>query len=188
MSTRREQILDTAARLFADRGYHGVSVNDIGEACGISGPALYKHFSGKEDLLAQSLTAISERLLAEGRRRQSAAPNDRAALDALIAWHVEFALTHPALIVIQDREWSNLPEPAQQTVRRLQLQYIDIWVEALRALRPELDRPAARAAVQAIFGLINSTPHSARIGADAMSRLLTDLARAALLASGEPDV
>jgi len=181
VTTRREQILDIAAGLFAARGFHGVSVNDIGEACGISGPALYKHFSGKEDLLARSLTSISETLLSEGRRRRAEASDDVAALDALIAWHVEFALTHPALIVIQDREWSNLPAQAQQTVRELQLAYIDEWVETLRALRPELDRPTARAAVQAVFGLLNSTPHSARIGAEAMSRLLASMARAALL-------
>ena len=38
------QILRQAARLFAERGFRGTSVDDIGAACGISGPALYKHF------------------------------------------------------------------------------------------------------------------------------------------------
>lgn len=184
MSTRRDQILATAAELFAERGFHGVGVNDIGEACGISGPALYKHFAGKDDLLAQSLTSICERLLSEGRRRRAEAPDDATALDALIAWHVEFALTHPALIVIQDREWSNLTPSAQRDVRELQLAYIDEWVTALQALRPGLDRATARAAAQAVFGLINSTPHSARISADTMARLLTAMARSALESAG----
>lgn len=182
--SRREQILQTAAGLFAERGYHGVSVNDIGEACGISGPALYKHFAGKDDLLAQSLTSISQQLLSEGRRRRAEAPDDGTALDALIAWHVEFALTHPALIVIQDREWSNLTNSAQRDVRELQLAYIDEWVTALQSLRPGLDHATARAAVQAVFGLINSTPHSARISADTMARLLTVMARSALESAG----
>ncbi len=182
--SRRDQILETAAGLFAERGFHGVSVNDIGEACGISGPALYKHFAGKDDLLAQSLTSISERLLSEGRRRRAEAADESAALDALIAWHVEFALTYPALIVIQDREWSNLSISAQQTVRELQLAYVDEWVGTLQALRPGLDRATARAAAQAVFGLINSTPHSARIGAEAMAALLTAMARSALESAG----
>ena len=39
MTARREQILDTAATLFAQRGFHGVSVADLGAACGITGPA-----------------------------------------------------------------------------------------------------------------------------------------------------
>ncbi|MBC9227023.1 TetR family transcriptional regulator [Aeromicrobium sp. 636] len=184
MVSRRDQILDTAAGLFAARGYHGVSVHDIGEACGISGPAIYKHFTGKEDLLAQSLTSISEQLLAGGRQRRSEATGPEAALDALIAWHVEFALTHPALIVVQDREWANLSIDAQQTVRELQLSYIDAWVDTLRELRPNLDRATARAATQAVFGLINSTPHSARISPEAMSELLVSMARAGVLATG----
>ncbi|HPU13674.1 MAG TPA: TetR/AcrR family transcriptional regulator [Aeromicrobium sp.] len=182
MTTRREQLLETAAELFAERGFHGVSVNDIGEACGISGPALYKHFNSKDDLLAQSLTSISERLLAEGQSRVLAAPDATSALDALVAWHVEFALNHRALIVIQDREWANLTPAAQAKVRQLQLAYVDQWVETLRQLRPDLDPMTARATTQAVFGLINSTPHSARISSTRMSRLLASMARAALLA------
>ncbi|NRQ49080.1 TetR/AcrR family transcriptional regulator [Aeromicrobium stalagmiti] len=181
-TTRREQILDTAATLFAERGFHGVSVHDIGSACGISGPALYKHFAGKDDVLTQSLTSISQRLLDEGRSRSRAAGSPDAALGALIAWHIEFALSHPALIVIQEREWANLRVEGRREVRALQLAYIDIWVDVLRRLRDDLDAAEARAAVQATFGLLNSTPHSARISATAMQSRLWTMARSALLA------
>ncbi len=181
-TTRREQILETAAMLFAERGFHGVSMHDIGGACGISGPALYKHVAGKDDLLTQSLTSISERLLAEGRARSEAATDSAAALEALIAWHIEFALTHRPLIVIQEREWANLVADGRREVRALQLAYIDIWVDTVRHLRDDLDAAEARAAVQATFGLINSTPHSARISETAMRSRLSRMARAALLA------
>jgi AcrR family transcriptional regulator len=178
--SRRQQILDTAAELFASRGFHGVSVNDIGAACGISGPALYKHFPSKQALLAASLTEISETLRDVGRQRVDDAKDAPAALTALIEWHIDFALTHPSLIVIQDREWSNLDEETQAAVRRLQLAYIDIWVDVLSELRPDLDRPTARAMVQAGFGLLNSTPHSARLAESTMRRLLLDMATSAL--------
>ena len=179
---RRQQILDTAATLFAERGFHGVSVHDIGGACGISGPALYKHFAGKDDILTQSLTAISEQLLAEGRARSQAAPDAGHALEALIAWHIDFALGHPALIVIQEREWTNLDATGRKEVRSLQLAYIDVWVDVVRRLRDDLDGAEARAVVQATFGLLNSTPHSARISESAMRTRLARMARAALLA------
>lgn len=178
---RRAQILDTAAGLFAERGFHGVSVHDIGAACGISGPAIYKHFAGKDALLAESLTTISERHVAEARARTAAHPDPAEALDALIAWHIDFAVDHPALIVIQEREWSNLHLTDRETVRGLQLDYIDAWVTVLRRLRSDLSAAEARAAVQATFGLLNSTPHSARISADSMRALLAPMARAALL-------
>ena len=179
---RRQQILDTAATLFAERGFHGVSVHDIGGACGISGPALYKHFAGKDDILTQSLTAISEQLLAEGRARSQAAPDAEQALEALIAWHIDFALGQPALIVIQEREWTTLDATGRKEVRSLQLAYIDVWVDVVRRLRDDLDGAEARAVVQATFGLLNSTPHSARISESAMRTRLARMARAALLA------
>ena len=179
---RQQQILDTAAKLFAERGFHGVSVHDIGNACGISGPALYKHFASKNDILTQSLTAISERLLSEGLARRDAASTPGDALEALIGWHIDFALSNPALIVIQEREWGNLESAGRKEVRSLQLAYIDVWVETVRSLRGDLGPQEARACVQATFGMLNSTPHSARISAPAMRDRLARMARSALLA------
>ena len=62
----------TAAELFAARGFHGVSVGDLGAACGVSGPAIYKHFASKEAILASMLVRISEELLVGGRERVAA--------------------------------------------------------------------------------------------------------------------
>ena len=85
-----------AAGLFAQRGFHGVSVGDIGKAVGVSGPALYKHFDSKDAVLAEMLVAISERLLAEGQERVAHADGPDDALAALVDWHVTFALAQPA--------------------------------------------------------------------------------------------
>lgn len=180
-STRREQLLETAARLFAERGFHGVSMHEIGAACGVTGPAIYRHFAGKDAMLAQMLVEISERLVAEADRRSTASGDALSVLRALIGWHIQFALEHPALIVVQEREWSNLRPEARDAVRSLQLAYIDRWVSAVRELRPELDPATTRARVQAVFGMLNSTPHSARISEAAMRELLARMAEAALL-------
>ncbi|MFJ3406602.1 TetR/AcrR family transcriptional regulator [Promicromonospora sp. NPDC090134] len=185
MTPRRQQILSTAADLFAARGFHGVSMGDIGAAVGVSGPALYKHFAGKEDILGQCLLHASDQLLAGARELlpDDGVPAGRpdGALTALIARHADFALDNPALIVIQEREWGALGAEARAQVREHQLAYIDVWTDSLRPLRPDLGGTEARAAVQAAFGLLNSTPHSARIGRAAMRALLTRMARAALL-------
>lgn len=178
--TRREQILATAAELFAARGFHGVSVADIGAACGVSGPALYKHFPGKDALLAEMLIDISERLLAVGRERDTAAASAPAALSALVAWHVDFALRHRALIVVQDRDWSSLPPQARDRVRALQREYVDVWAGRIRELHPDLALEPARAMAHAAFGLINSTPHSGLLPDVAMRDLLRGMATAAL--------
>jgi AcrR family transcriptional regulator len=179
--TRREQILATAAELFASRGFHGVSVADLGAACGISGPALYKHFVSKDAVLAEMLVSISERLLSVGRERVAAADGDAgAAVRALVEWHVDFALRDRALIVVQDRDWESLPVEAREQVRSLQRSYVDLWAAELRRLAPDLSLGAARARAHAVFGLINSTPHSGRLPDEEMRRMLTDMALRAL--------
>lgn len=173
-----------AAGLFAERGFHGVSVYDIGAALGISGPALYKHFANKEALLGQMLVGISERLLAEGRRRAdaAAAAGPDAVLASLIDGQVEFALTQPSLITVQFRDLASLSEDDRQTVRRRQREYVELWVAAIRAA-VGTDEAQARAAAHAAFGLINSTPHSARLGSGQMADLLRAMALGALHAA-----
>ncbi len=136
--SRREQILATAAELFAARGFHGVSVADLGAACGISGPALYKHFVSKDAVLAEMLVSISEELLAVGRDRVAHAADPGAAVAALVDWHVDFALRHRPLIIVQDRDWESLPIAAREQVRRLQRDYVDLWAEQLRLVHAGL--------------------------------------------------
>lgn len=178
--SRREQLLDTAAALFAARGFHGVSVADLGAACGISGPALYKHFPSKEALLAEMLVAISERLLTEGRSRVAATSSPHVALASLVDWHVDFAVRHRALIVVQDRDWSSLPADSREQVRSLQRSYVDLWAAQLRLLDPGLGLPAARAMAHAAFGLINSTPHSGLLPDEELRGVLAAMALRAL--------
>jgi AcrR family transcriptional regulator len=52
---RKAQLADAAAELFGRRGYHAVSVNDIAYAAGVTGPAMYRHFGSKQDVLAHVL-------------------------------------------------------------------------------------------------------------------------------------
>ncbi|MBG0831027.1 TetR/AcrR family transcriptional regulator [Planomonospora sp. ID67723] len=183
--SRRTEILQAAARLFAARGFHGVSIEEIGAAVGTSGPALYRHFSGKEALLAEMLLDISERLHSSAAGRVTAARDAEQALDALLAGQIEFALGHPALITVHDRELGNVPEPARRQIRRLQRLYVEEWVTVLSELYPGCPPPRLRAATHAVFGLLNSTPHSAgELPPETMAPLLRAMARAALAAAG----
>ena len=180
VTPRRQQILDIAADLFAARGFHGVSVAELGSACGISGPALYKHFESKDAMLAEMLVSISETLLAEGRSRVAGADGPREALEALVEWHIQFAIEHPALIVVQDRDWSSLPDEARERVRALQRAYVDVWATQVRRFHTGLSPEASRTRAHVLFGLLNSTPHSGRLPDPQMHDVLRDMAHGAL--------
>ncbi|MGQ0840291.1 SACE_7040 family transcriptional regulator [Actinokineospora sp.] len=179
--TRREQILSAAAELFARHGFHGVGIDDIGSAVGISGPALYRHFRSKDAMLGEMLTSISEVLLDGGQTRVATASGAHATLAELVRFQVDFALDNPALITVQERNLGNLTDPDRRKVRALQRRYVEVWVETIRAAVPATPEPTARAAAHAVFGLINSTPHSRHLDRDQMADLLTDMALAALV-------
>lgn len=180
MSGRREQILDTAAGLFAARGFHGVSIADLGAACGISGPAIYKHFASKDAVLAEMLVSISSDLLRVGRERVAAHDDAAGALRALVDWHTDFALRRQALIVVHNRDWESLPDDAREQVRTLQREYVDLWADQVRRLHPGTALDRARATAHVTFGLLNSTPHSGLLPEEDMRELLSSMALAAL--------
>ncbi|WP_446034520.1 SACE_7040 family transcriptional regulator [Streptomyces olivaceus] len=194
--TRREQILKEAARLFAERGFHGVGVDEIGAAVGISGPGLYRHFAGKDAMLAELLVGISDSLLTGAKRRLAEAGSDRAGaagpetvLDSFIEGHIDFALDDRPLITLHDRELDRLRDADRKMVRQLQRQYVELWVGVLREVYPALAEPAARSAVHSVFGLLNSTPHLGRAGSlpgrAVTASLLHRMARGAFAAVGE---
>ncbi|MEV7424180.1 TetR/AcrR family transcriptional regulator [Streptomyces sp. NPDC091212] len=191
--TRREQILKQAARLFAERGFHGVGVDEIGAAVGISGPGLYRHFAGKEAMLAELLVGISSRLLDGGKLRVREAGPDgdpSALLAALIDGHIDFALDDRPLITLHDRELDRLRDSDRKLVRQFQRQYVELWVTVVRELYPHVPEARARGAVHAVFGLLNSTPHLGPYGGGPPGRAATEsllrrLAHGAFAALGD---
>ncbi|WP_083274344.1 TetR/AcrR family transcriptional regulator [Brevibacterium sp. HMSC24B04] len=180
---RRQQILDSAKKLFARQGFRAVSIDDIGAGAGISGPAVYRHFDSKEALLAELLVGISKRLHA-GMSSIVAAHSGaqpREAMEDLLAFHVEFAVNEPELIRIQDRDFEALQESDRKRVRRLQREYMTGWEDVLIQVHPDLEGAGVRVLVQAVIGMLNSTPYVVRrLNADVIEQHLSDAARAAL--------
>jgi AcrR family transcriptional regulator len=163
-----------AADLFAERGYAGVTVDDIGDAAGISGPALYHHFMSKEALLGEMLIGISEFLLHGGREVVAAGGDD--VLERLVHFHAEFAVDDRSLITVHFRDLVHTSTADHDRVRSLQGEYVALWTAAVRRRRPEYSAEVAAAAAHAVFGLINSTPFSARLPRNEMVELLCSLA------------
>ncbi|HZK58582.1 MAG TPA: TetR/AcrR family transcriptional regulator [Cryobacterium sp.] len=178
---RRRALLAAAASLFARSGFNGVSIEDLGAAVGVSGPAVYRHFSGKQAVLAALLVGASEDLVAEGRAVVDEHPDAAAALGALVRFHVNFALSNPDVIRVQDRDLESLAEADRHQVRALQREYVELWVEVLSRVHPDVDTALLRIRAHATFGLINSTPHSVAASPNGDVRaLLEEMALAAL--------
>ncbi|WP_298942366.1 TetR/AcrR family transcriptional regulator [uncultured Microbacterium sp.] len=159
---RHDALLREAARLFAATGFDGVSLEDLGAAVGITGPAVYRHFASKRALLGAILVRASEDLLRGGQAVVNEPGDAEAHLRALVGFHVRFALADADVIRVHDRDLPHLSDDDRHRVRRLQREYVELWIAVLGVLHPDLSADELRVRAHAGFGLINSTPYSVR--------------------------
>lgn len=182
---RRQALLQAAARLFAELGFTSVRLEDLGAACGISGPGVYRHFPGKNAVLGELLLQVSRDLLTGAQQVVARQGPARGILAALVRFQADFAVAHRDVIAVQDREMRHLDAEARAEVVRLQRAYIGLWADQLVLVHPDEDHATAVFRAQAAFGLLNSTPHSVRRSPAEQSgrgALLERMALAALLA------
>jgi AcrR family transcriptional regulator len=179
---RREAVLDAAERLFLARGFLGASMDELGAAAGITGPGLYRHVASKDALLM----AVLDRIWADLKPAIATArdlPPD-AALDVLLAAHLDLAVGQPGALVLLIRELRHLPDDYRARADRNHRRYVDAWVDALTGRSPPLrSRVEARTVALAVQGLIDAAvvragPEPAAAGD--RRELLERLARGAL--------
>ena len=179
---RKQRILTAAADLVARNGYHSVSMEDIGEAVGITASAIYRHYDSKTAVLVAMFDRVINQLLSEGQQLAADRQADpRAALARLIEGQIDFVVDDRDVAQVYFREIANLPEADRRNLRRKQRLYLEEWVHLLTELRPDLDDPAARTVVHCAIGAIQSTlQHSAGLPEDRLRELLHRSALAVL--------
>ena len=183
---RREAVLDAAEQLFVERGFHGVSVDDLGAAAGISGPGLYRHFASKDALLMAVLDRIWDRL--RPAVEQPATTDAEVVLETLLQAQLDLAFEQPAALVLLVRELKHLPEDYRALARRNHRRYVAAWAAAITVVRPEVSAAQAHALALAVHGLIDSATlrrqaMPAEMGPDDHRALLERLSRELLTAA-----
>lgn len=151
--SREDQILSAATQLFSGRSFDGVGVDAIAAAAGITGSAVYRHFSSKDEVLAALFDRLLDALLI---RIGEPIDSPEAELEGLIAAHVEFSIDNPELTTIWNREQATLSQVYRANIMRRKRMYIDRWIRALDANYPGHTREELAAAVRAVHGLISS--------------------------------
>ncbi|MFD3704277.1 TetR/AcrR family transcriptional regulator [Nocardia sp. NPDC058658] len=183
VTSKREQLLTEAIRIFGRNGYHESGIEEIGAAVGINASSVYRHFDSKADLLAAAFHRTADRLsvaigeaLAEGTDRADAA---RRIADQ----HARLTFATPEIMPVYYAEFSNLPQAEQHRLRAIQRQNILEWANLL-----DVDPIEARFRVHAAVGQIIDVGRLLRFDSrpEQLARLaaLTD---AVLLGSGSAD-
>ena len=188
-SERQQQILAVAARLFRERGYHATTMGDIGAEAGISGPAIYRHFRGKDELLQTAMWTLGRRVATEVRRaRESAPPEPIAQLAALVRAFSGVVVAERDLACVYLFETRHAREDLLEEFHAIERAWHEQWIEVLRGVRPELDEDRALTLIRAASFLVGSVTLEAPVLAeDALVSTLSDAAMAALLRSGQEE-
>jgi len=176
-STRRDQLTAIAAGLFARDGYHNVTVGDIAAAAGLSGPAIYRHFPGKQAVLAEVVRSgfdeMAQVLAADLAGMSDPAERLRRTYRDLAA----FVIRRPEFGIMWRREYRHLaPEDAADLAKRMG-EATDTVVAELRTLRPELEPADAELVAWAALSVMGSiSDHRVRLPRAAFEELLAGIA------------
>lgn len=157
----RDSLIAGATELFAEKGFAGAGVDEIGSAVGIAGPSVYGHFSSKQDLLVAAMQRGAEVLLTETERVLDTPSKARAKLGALVDSYISLLNRDRFVIRVLLSEMNELPDDEREVARRQQRQYIATWVDLYRQFTVA-DEDSARIRVQAVLLVVNDaiqTPH-----------------------------
>ncbi|HZN16238.1 MAG TPA: TetR/AcrR family transcriptional regulator [Acidimicrobiales bacterium] len=155
--SRREMILEAAAQLFFDRGFAATGIDDIGTAVGVTGPAFYRHFKSKHDLLVALVERAVERLQSVVDRALDEADGDaERALQLMAEFGAAACVDDGPLTAIYTQEARDLQPDERTRLNRLHRRMRDAWVRTLGELRPHLSEDELRLAIHAISGLQTS--------------------------------
>jgi AcrR family transcriptional regulator len=124
---RATELLDTAIRLFAARGYQAVSLDDIGAELGLAGPSLYHYYATKADILVAAFARAAAWL-----------PAPVLSLDDLVAAYTDLAVRERMLFAVYVWEAVSLPPEAGRRIRSRLDADVQAWCAALGGVRPGL--------------------------------------------------
>lgn len=174
---RRLRILNAAAELFHARGYTTTSIDAIGERAGVTGPAVYRHFPSKQELLLELLEMAVAKAL--GDPAAEAGSDAAARLETMVRNIVVHALAERALIGLLYAVHDRGADADRQKLGRIRSTVVARWSEALRAARPELPAAEADTYVQAAMSVVAGIARrDAAADPDIYTRLIVGLLRA----------
>ena len=177
VGARRVAIVSAAAELFAARGYHATGIDDIGDAVDVTGPAIYRHFEGKIDILIEVIEGWMRLVMDGVDRITSTSPPPAEALDQLIDNFVTCTVEAPAAFAVMARERHHLPKEERRVIERAHRRHVDAWVRNVREVHPGMSDGEARTLVHGVFGLAApATTRQPKMAGEELGALLRSMA------------
>ncbi|MEO5594209.1 MAG: TetR/AcrR family transcriptional regulator [Chitinophagaceae bacterium] len=131
-STRKETIIETAARLFRERGFSATSMRDLAEQVGVEAASLYNHISSKAEILQELCFKVANKFMSHIDKVDTEDITAIKKIEAVLRFHIQQMVHHYEEVYVSDREWKHLTDPYLsniQTQRRVYRQRIASIIE-----------------------------------------------------------
>jgi AcrR family transcriptional regulator len=182
----RDAITAAATELFRARGFRETSLADIGAAAGVSGPAIYRYFKSKGELLSVLIeeAAVLWRGTVDEVLNRDAPP--LVTLERLIDAAIDLQLRNGNLRDVFVQSYRFLDDDARRRVARIERVRTAEWVHLLCEVRPGLSDEEARAAVIMVDGMLRSITTLTGMDQEQLARVMKDMLYGGLLSLGVP--
>jgi AcrR family transcriptional regulator len=183
---RREQLLAVALKVFAQRGYHTTSMNDIADSAGVTKPVLYQHFDSKRALYTATLEAVGESMIAALQSATAASPSGKEQTAAGMVAYFRWVANDPNAFSLlfgggtrRDEEFAAVAQKVEKAAAELIAPLIEAGVDA------EYQRMVAHALIGMSEGVARHLIRNEQtIDPDTVGEQLASLAWAGLRAVG----
>lgn len=151
MTSKRENILQAAGKLFGTNGYRDTSLAQVGAETGVGGPSLYTHFENKKQLLTAVLDRVDNAQWMELRVVVDTSADADEALRRAVASKIHLSRAQPYVVAILETDVHEVPEFYLQRQQDYAIEFRNLLI----ANRPELAENVADALVRASLKIIN---------------------------------
>jgi AcrR family transcriptional regulator len=110
-STKKEIIMEKAARLFREKGFGAASMRDIAEALGVEAASLYNHIQSKSEILQAICFKVANEFISHLEEVERDSDTTLKKMENIIKVHIRMMLDSYEYVYISDHEWRHLPEP-----------------------------------------------------------------------------
>ena len=173
----KRQIMQSASRLFAERGYGNVGINEVGQCAGFGKGALYYHIRSKEDLLVSIVSDFLESLIADSVAAAGSAVSFPDRVSALVQTFMVALQDQTDAMTVTYRDIHAITDAeSRDLVDRLRSDYRRIWSDALRpGTEAGLHRAATELEVETFVGMMFAAVLWARVDIHAPTALTDTL-------------
>lgn len=144
--TRRDELLELAAKMFAERGLRATTVRDIADSAGILSGSLYHHFSSKEEMVDEVLRGFLDWLFARYQEIVDTEPNPLERLKGLFMTSFEaIEHRHAQVVIYQDEAKRLSGQERFSYVEQRNIEQRKMWLDLLNEgveqgyFRPDID-------------------------------------------------